>query len=335
MIKQLSIILFLFLWTNLSIASESTQEELRRIATFPPKTRIESLHQLQTVTKVRGSDDSSIEVINRLIADAQYEILKQQEANNLFEIAKRRLSDAPKDMSFSRYVAVYDSLSIAQSINGAWLLPERRKEYLEWRIFAENELISLLAVLEPNKNAVTFKGDVSSSKDSANYLLRVREIADQALKDAVKEDLRVIKNAVPNKLIQGTIEKCENARTILIKADPQLQEYEQAKWDNTMTRLNKVVLQLRIRQQLKYSLWAEQIYRSNRIQLPKGDRETEALYKQLGMIDLSLLMEPSLAKEIAQRMYELYDKLGSMESKARLRYDTIMQLDKRKNYEDF
>ena len=102
-----------------------------------------------------------------------------------------------------------------------------------------------------------------------------------------------------------------------------------------MYLLNSTLIALNSRQQIKYTLWAEQVYRSCSENDPTNSDVAAKRYKMLGLINIELVIEPSLCREIIKQMYELYDKVVGAEEKAKLRYESIIQLDSRRAYNEF
>lgn len=326
------IVVLLFLFSSECIATDYSLTEAMKLH---PAERIENFKKILQNAKLNSDKDNIIhdETINYLIIDAEYELMKQKEATQLFELAKQRLEGIPQKITFIRYNAVYDALSIADAIRGAWLPAEKRKEYLEWRYSTENELSRLIEQNEEQPEAISTK--VEQTTNEVDHFKSINILVDNALKKAVKENLNLIKNAEPNKYIENLLGDCEQARSRLIKADQEIINSDQLNWDKALNRLNKVVSTLKIRQLLKYNLWAENVYRSCSSKKTSTNNEAESEYIRLAMIDLSLLQEQSLAREISQKMYELYDKLKSVEAKTKVRYQAIMQLGKRRSLDEF
>ncbi len=153
-----------------------------------------------------------------------------------------------------------------------------------------------------------------------------------ARKNALSIDLTVIDNATPDGKLEACLVDCERARVLLSKSVP---EDSDAQWTKAMDLLAATVSALKERQQLRYTLWAEKVYRDTIAKDATGPNEAMSFYRKLSEVNLSLVLEPSLAREITRRLYKLYDSMKTQEEKTKVRYDAIRAIDKRKSLADF
>lgn len=280
------------------------------------------------------ASDENMGAYRLLLNDAKYEEAKRQIASQMLSLAESRASSKPDvdSATFAGQAANYDALAILQSIPLAWLITAERERALSLLIEIDNRL--RLTQSQPAEAArpVQPDGNAESSIDEA------RAMVDGALESASRENLSLISEAVPNGVLREALKKCEDAREVLMAQSPDQTASSRARWEAAMLELGKAVSVLKQRQALKYTLWAEGRYReSNPSDVSRKPTEQEAMafYRRLSEVNVSLVAEPSLAREITKRLYELYDNIESLKSKERIRYDSIISLDKRKTLEDF
>ena len=265
--------------------------------------------------------------------DAKYQEMKAIQAGGLFHLAQERFRNAPERPMSARYAALFDAVATAQTVQAHWLSSQERNEFLAWYSMAGRE-VALLSEKMDAPGAVAGTQDAMVDEE-ATLIISVVSNIKAALAKANEENLSIIKNAKPNKRIQECLEECERARELLFSMTENPLAFSQEEWDEAIVQLRETILTLKIRQQIKYTLWAEGLYRESMQQEPKTNEAAMFSYEKLGEIDLSITLEPSLAREITTRMYELYDRVTTTEDKAQLRYQSIMQLKERKTLYDF
>ena len=275
------------------------------------------------------------EVALRLLADANYEIAKRRIALRMLELAESRAKELVADTSsiFSRSVIAYDALSVLHSVPLEWLPSAEREQAL-----------SLSGQLAEVLNSTAPQPVSDSSAVATNPAIKQASVDDaiavvnKAMEAVLKEDLSIIAEAVPNRAIRKSLDQCEAAREILMSLSPDVTATSRLRWENAMIHLSSSVSLIKDRQKIKYTLWAEGLYRETdptNVVREITDKEAVQLYRRLSEINVSLVSEPSLAREITKRLYDLYDLVPSTESKAHLRYGAIINLDQRKTFDDF
>lgn len=298
--------------------------------TLSPQERIARLEFV-----LESAAQSDKRVIELLITDAKYENGKRQIATQMFSLARNRIQSMPSDAAsvFIREAAQYDALSIIQSIPFGWLSTADQEQAVELVKQIEAGLRSPEeSRLSPDPPSSDNTASASGSIDDAIAIINI------ALGRAKKEDLSIIAEARPNGVLNKALQECESARDLLIVHSPELTGSARSRWEVAMVHLSKAVTILKERQRLKYALWAEGRYRetdSPNVTGKLGEARVMELYKRLSEVNVSLLAEPSLSREITKRLYELYDSIDSLKSKERVRYDTIISLEKRKTLDDF
>jgi hypothetical protein len=319
----------LFISSLAQAYAESLDEFLGGYQTFSAEERIEKLAKA-----IETSPDKNKEVLRMLLSDAQYEVAKRKIASQMLSLSELRAANLPNDdyKSFSRQAIRYDALAILQSVPLGWLTTTERKRALSLFIQLENE--TRIADITSNDNKLSLKTDNKSETSVDDVIAMLND----ALKQMAGEDLSVIEKITPNGSIREALVKCEGARETLMAQSPDLSGLSRVRWEAAMLHLSKAVSVLKQRQTLKYALWAEGRYResnsTNESRQP-SDEKTIKLYKFLSEINVSLVTEPSLAREITKRLYELYDRMDSQKSKEFVRYESIRSLDKRKTLDDF
>jgi hypothetical protein len=261
--------------------------------------------------------------------DRRYADIKSEQAMRMFTVARDRYNTTFKsNQPRIRYAAVYDALSIAQMINPSWMTDSQRAEFLAWHRMASEELQQLARQLDDGRNAK----DATVSSTVPVDIAEADRIIQLARKSALSVDLTVIDNATPDGKLEGCLVDCEKARGLLSKSVP---EDSDAQWAKAMDLLAATVSALKKRQQMRYTLWAEKVYRDATAKDAAGPNEAMSFYRKLSEVNLSLVLEPSLAREITRRLYELYDSMKAQEEKTKVRYDAIRAIDKRKSLADF
>ncbi|HOZ48662.1 MAG TPA: hypothetical protein PLO37_15655 [Candidatus Hydrogenedentes bacterium] len=284
---------------------------------------------------VQTASEVDQEVLRMLMADAKYEIAKRKIAAEMLSFTESRVIGLRQEnrKSSPSQAATYDALSSIQDVPFAWLSAEDRVRALTLATELEKDLAGLDFGL--TSAAASAKEDDSSPGASVDDAI---SMINGALEEAQSEDLSLIENAKTNGVIREALKKCEAAREVLMAQSPDLAGSARRRWEAGMLHLSKAAETLRERQTLKYALWAEGVYRESdptNVAQSLSDKETVALYRRLSEVNISLVSEPSLAREITKRLYELYDSLGAGESRERVRYEAIINLDKRKSLDDF
>jgi hypothetical protein len=314
------VIAFGLLWLGLVQAhAEPLDVFLRDYQTLTLKERAVRLEK-----DIETSSDNNRETLRMLLADAKYEIAKRKIASQMLSIAESRaasLPDGDRD-TFSGKTLRYDILSILQSVPLAWLTNQEREQALSLSIQIENDLRTV----------------ESTDSDPVVSIDDIIAMVNEALEQARQEDLSLISEAKPNGSLKNALQKCETAREALMAQSADWAYSSRARWEAAMLSLSKAVSVLKQRQALKYALWAEGRFRESdptNVSRNLHDTEAIALYKRLSEVNVSLVTEPSLAREITKRLYELYDRMDTQKSKEYVRYDAIISLEKRKSLDDF
>lgn len=272
-------------------------------------------------------------VIELLITDAKYEKEKRHIARQMFTLAIHRIQGMPSGDTgaFAREAAQYDALSIIQAIPFSWLSTEDQEQALALVKQIDAELGS------PKENQISPPLNETASAEPGSIDDAI-SIVNAALERARREDLSLIADAQPNGVLNDALEKCETAREMVMAHAPDSSGTSRSRWEAAMVHLGKAVTILKERQRLKYALWAEGRYRETDPMTATGKMEQRRaieLYRRLSEVNVSLVAEPSLSREITKRLYELYDSIDSPKSKERVRYDAIISLEARKTLDDF
>ncbi|GEM_PF-3236817 len=322
------IVVLLLLFGFVQAHAETLDTFLRDYQNLSPNQKVERLEKA-----IETSTEQDIPVFRLLLSDAKYEVAKCKIASQMLSLAESRVAKLPLGDSntFSRKAGMYDALAILQSIPLIWLTDIERERALTLSVQIENELsLGQLSTIEkppshPQGNSKTSIDDV---------ILMINKL----LKESQQENLSIIANATPNSFIHKALEKCETARDDLMAISPDQTDSSRAKWEAAMLQLGKAISILKKRQSLKYTLWAEGRYRESdptKVSRKLNENESITLYKRLSEVNVSLIVEPSLAREITRRMYELYDNINSQKSKQLVRYEAIVNLGRRKSLDDF
>lgn len=289
------------------------------------------IDRLEALQKTAPKADKP--VIKLLIADANYEKEKRLIARQMFTLAMHRIQDMPSGdtSAFTREAAQYDALSIIQAIPFRWLSTADQEQAVELvrQIDAELGLPDESQPYSPQ--SVTASIEPGSIDDAI-------AIVNGALERVRGENLSLIAEAQPNGVLNKALDECESAREMLMVHAPDSGGSSRQRWEAAMGHLGNAVTILKDRQRLKYSLWAEGLYRDTDPTNVAGKLEERiaiGLYQRLSEVNVSLVAEPSLSREITKRLYELYDRIDSLKSKERVRYDAIISLEKRKTLDDF
>ena len=271
-----------------------------------------------------------VDYLKKIEVDDEIYFLKKCLASiDLVALAKERYENAVDKTSFAKYVGIYDSLSIASRVMVECLPEETREEFLDWYLEARLEMSNISRNL----------GLVSEeeSKDNAHHdsdIIQEAELElDALVKKALSESLQDINSIEPNGFLYGILVKCQKLHDNL--NDALNKSIDLVDLDDAIIKAQKTIQIIKNRQSLKYNLWAEKIVRSVDINKKYDADEASYLYKKLGLIDLNLIFEPSLARAITERMYILYDQIKTEQQKARVRYESIFLLDERKGLNDF
>ncbi|MGI6389175.1 MAG: hypothetical protein ACOX7Q_03125 [Kiritimatiellia bacterium] len=331
----LSILSFGGLLTVFS-ARADTLSEIRNNHTLSPQDRIVRLEALLA----NPNKDVDKQVIQALITDAKYEVEKRKHAQQMIELARKRIASVPdKDVSpFMREAIQLDALSIIQAIPFGWLSAEDQRWALELVKTIETE--SNLSD-DNDANRADSNHQESSTVAASTTLDSIEKaivIINSAVEKAKKENLSIIENAKANGLLSTCLQECESARQILMSLSPDATGTAREKWEAAMAHLGHAASVLRERQRLKYTLWAEGLYRETdpmNVSRKLDEAKAMELYRRLSEVNVSLVAEPSLSREITKRLYELYDSIDALKSKERVRYQAIRNLEKRKTLDDF
>jgi hypothetical protein len=283
---------------------------------------------------IETASEETREVFHLLLIDAKYEVARRQIASQMLALAESRAASLPVEHldKFSAQVGNYDTLAMLQSIPLAWLTKLERERALSLSLEIENQLHSIGTTGDADANVRAPVSDSLPSIDDAIAMVN------EALEKAGQENLLLLSEATPNGSIRSSLHRCEAARETLMAQAPDVTHSSRARWEAAMLHLSKAVAALKQRQTLKYSLWAEGRYResaSDKLSRQLSNQEAMVLYKRLSEINVSIVIEPSLAREITKRLYELYDCIDSGKAKERVRYEAIINLDKRLSLEDF
>ena len=328
-LQRFVILIGLFNLSSAWAPAESMDAFLADFQTLPAKEKIARIEKA-----METASDENMGTFRLLLNDAKYEDAKRQIAAQMLSLAESRASSKPDAdyTSFAGQAASYDALAILQSIPLAWLTTAERERALSLLIEIDNRLRVTQSQSSEANRPVQADGNAESSIDKARNMVK------EALEQASREDLSLISEAVPNGALRAELEKCEKAREMLMAQSPDQSASDRAIWEAAMLELGTAVSVLKQRQALKYTLWAEGRYRESSpadVSRKLNEQEAMAFYKRLSEVNVSLVAEPSLGREITKRLYELYDNIESLKSKERVRYESIKTLDKRKALEDF
>lgn len=327
--SELPLVFLCVLLPGLSSAKADSLAEIRNDSNeISIEARINRLEALKT-----SAPKSDIPVIELLVTDAKYEKEKHQIAKQMFTLVIHRLKDMPSGDSsaFTREAVQYDALSIIQAIPFGWLSTTDQKQAVQLLTQIDEELRSSDAPRRSTPLPKTAATEPGSIDDAIT-------IVNAALERAKHEDLSLIAEAQPNGVLNKALEECETAREMLMAHIPDSSGSSRQRWEAAMVHLGKAVTILKERQRLKYSLWAEGRYRETVPTNVAGkieEKKAIELYRRLSEVNVSLVAEPSLSREITKRLYDLYDSIDSLKSKERVRYDAIITLEKRKALDDF
>lgn len=271
-----------------------------------------------------------VDYLKKIEVDDEIYFLKKCLASiDLVALAKERYENAIDKTSFAKYVGIYDSLSIASRVMVECLPDETREEFLDWYLEARLEMSNISRNLGLESE--------EESKDNAHRdsdIIQEAELElDALVKKALSESLQDINSIEPNGFLYGILVKCQKLHDNL--NDALNESIDLVDLDEVIIKAQKTMQIIKNRQSLKYNLWAEKIVRSIDINKKYDADEASYLYKKLGLIDLNLIFEPSLARAITERMYFLYDQIKTEQQKARVRYESIFLLDERKGLNDF
>ena len=334
--KNSILVICLILSLSVSSDAQTLTEEVRKLQSLRLEQRIQRLQKLSRQPQYKAEEAA----IQCLITDARYERLKSEQASEIFKIARTRVAEAPSvtESPFIRYSSLTDGLAIAQGLLIEWLPHAEREEFLQWNMDTYREINEIQPILNlaQSHNAVTSEhsdpGDNEEVNEDKDFLEEVRGDINAILREAQAEDISLLRNVAPNGFLSNCLQRCRVALNKLLQKESQLIYAAEAELDETLSYVHNTMALLEKRQHVKYALWAEKQYRTS---LHSNADTPVTLYRRLGLIDLDLILEPSVAREVATRMSELYEEVRSTEEKTKLRYESIMQLDKRKALSDF
>lgn len=324
----LPIVILCILLVGLSAAADSLTEIRKEVSKISIEDRINRLEAL-----LKSAPKADIPVIELLITDAKYEKEKRQIAKQMLTLARNRIRVMPSGdtSAFTREAALYDALSIIQAVPFGWLPKADQEQAVQLLAQIDEELRTPDETLQSPPQSETTSTEPGSIADAI-------AIVNAALERAKREDLLLIAEAQPNGVLNEALEDCELAREMLMVHAPDSSGSSRQRWEAAMVHLGKTVTILKERQRLKYALWSEGRYRETDPTSVTGkmeERKAIVLYQRLSEVNVSLVAEPSLSREITKRLYELYDSIESLKSKERLRYDAIISLERRKTLDDF
>lgn len=326
----------LFIYVCLSVGQVSAQigpidALLGEYRSLPLQAQSE--HLQEALGAASGSDRRVIEM---LLADVKYALEKRQVASRMLSLAQDRLAAMPGDGEsvYAREAIRHDAFLVLQAIPYGWLsLADQKKlESLVEGLQATMDEGAAGAV-SPEQPALA----EATETPSASIDLAVATI-NGALELAQKEDLSVIAEAQPNGTLKDALAKCDSAREMLMLLAPDFSGVSRSRWEAAMAHLGKAVTAIRERQRLKYAVWAEGRYRDTdpgNVSGKLDETRAIAFYRRLSEVNVSLVAEPSLSREITRRLYELYDSLDTLKGKESVRYQAIKSLDKRRTLDDF
>ncbi len=319
------------IWGHVSAWGDSLAEIQSDSPRLSPRERIDRLEGIQG-----SASESDKHLIELLLTDARYEIEKRRLASQMLLLAKERLASisSEDESSFAREAVQYDVLSILQQIPLKWLSSSDQQNAV--RMFQKIEESLLLA---NSSNAPPINHSINNELGKAiSSIEDAIEIVNLALEHARQEDLSLITEAEPNGVLNRALEECESAREMLMDHPPNASGAPRKRWEAAMIHLGDGIAILKQRQILKYALWAEGRYRETdptNIAQDLEEQKSKKLYKRLSEVNVSLVAEPSLAREIPKRLYELYDSINSLDGNRHGRYDAIIRLERRKTLDDF
>ncbi len=281
----------------------------------------------KTSSRKAGNSEKGTPGEEAEIDDRIYFLKKQLSAINTANLAQARYENAQSKKGLARYIGIYDSLSIASRVMVEFLPEGEREKFFDWFIEAQQEFddISNELVFEPNRKNEESSSQVNSSLQEAKIELEA------LVREAQKETLEDINSIEPDGFLHGVLIRAQRLQSELESNESMnLDELE-----NVVDLTIDLIQAVKNKQLLKYNLWAEKLVRMVDIEKSYDANRAAYLYKNLGLIDLSLIYEPSLARVINERMYYLYEQLISEELKTKTRYEAILLLEKRKKLNDF
>ena len=213
---------------------------------LPPQDRIVRLQAL-----LAHANDSDKRVIQSLIADATYEVEKRKYATEMLVLARNRIASIPrKDESpFIRESIQLDALSIIQAIPLVWLSAEGQRQAMELVAKLEDDLNP-----SQGRNAtLPHDSDVRNAQEppllassaASGSIDEAITIVNTALERAKSENLQMIAEAKPNKLLNECLQECESARDALMALTPDTAGTSRARWETAMVHLGNAVTLLR------------------------------------------------------------------------------------------
>ena len=329
--KILKNILFLIICSNIVVlvVADNVSNIISKYPALSLEQRVKKLEQI-----VRSSKGADTDVAKHLLTDTKYEIAKREIASKMLLLAESRVKNLPDNQLelFSRKVAIYDALSILQSLPLAWLTSTEREQALALSQKLDNTLVDSVSNQGTN-DLYAPVGDETIHSKVTNVIPNDLSIGDviitisNVLNTVLAEDLSDISKAKPNGNIQKALGQCKVARKKLMSLVPETTSESAKKLENAMSQLNKTILMLKNRQRIKYTLWAEGRYRETDptdVSQELSDNKAMQLYIYLSKVNVALLAEPSLAREITKRLFELYDIIENLKSKEKIRYTAVL-----------
>lgn len=319
--RNIAILIFLICILSFNRVEAANEHQSINIQGEIEKRILELQAEKQEICE-KGTSGEEAEIDDRI-----YFLKKQLCAINTANLAQARYENAQSKKGVARYMGIYDSLSIASRIMVEFLPESEREKFFDWFIEAQQELDDI-------SNELAFAPDQKTEESSPQVKFSLQEAKrelETLLQEAQKETLEDINSIEPDGFLHGVLIRAQKLQSELESNEPMnLDELE-----NVVDLTIELMQAIKDRQLLKYNLWAEKLVRMVDIEKSYDANRAAYLYKNLGLIDLNLIYEPSLARVINERMYYLYEQLVSEKVKAKTRYEAIFLLEKRKKLNDF
>ena len=258
--------------------------------------------------------ESELKSLSFQLSDLKYEKARRNIANQQLALIEQQNKELIKNEQPSfRKTVVIKSLLYQFELLAVELLNEsdRRKA-----IMMHEKLISQL---DQNNTTPAVKKVINTATSVKGLTIaEVKSEFEQVIRIVKNEDLTLLQNAKPNKLISKAIKDIIYYMSQGPKNLANFTIEESSDWDKTKAQMIKHISILKQRQVIKYSLWAEMMYR----EIYSSKDDVIISYSLLSTINTELVIEPSLRKEIFTLLSELY-KGALAQKKMMIRFKAI------------
>ncbi len=186
-------------------------------------------------------------------------------------------------------------------------------------------------LIEANTNSFLIDGKAAESGQMLEGFGEINDSRKIIVSNARELDLSEINNAEPDGYFQELLNECEALRSELMRIG---EAASTDKWESEFQKLTEIVRLVKLKQQVRYTLWAERVFRQVSEADTTDGKSKINHYLLLSKIDGALVAEPSLARAIVKELYKLYDGLP-VDDCTEVRYRAIRGLEGRKRLEDF